>query len=427
MTDVGDIDQFQVRALNDVPKLSQYRPNRQFSFRASSDKGGRKDLDPCLDLSLEQVQDFISKKGRNWFEIVTYAADQVKNFPSQYSRYQRGASMRPDRVIERNGKPVYLFCQSGSTDFWEVTQAGITYLKLTRSLFTIICPVPWTLSSLGQLLDTDGSDGDVVWRQLQGRETSITPDNAIDPVFYTYGLRDALDPPILIVVEAVDDADLFDFLAIDPIARSLHYNSAYAPGGEFDIDPTKRIEQFYLVPSPEESAYLWTGQSLRAAYLPPVETENFIDGLINDVPNAPHISFEVTQNTWYVPKSLYAWIGANDRATVTGLAYSVAYPPLWDFPVGRSSWLFADNAQSVGAAISSTDFQFTFYPPSILTSQYVENCNNASARANMEFEFFEFGVGVKNFTFLESYIAPSAIANMVFEFTVYASEGVIIG
>jgi len=436
MTNIGDVNQFKITSLNDVPKLSQYRPNRQFSFRTGGASGGRPLLDPCLDLSLEQVQDFISTKGRNWFEIVTYAADQVKNFPSQYSRYERGSQLRPDRLDERGGKPVYLFCQRGSTDFWEVSEEGITYLKLSKNTFVIICPVPWTLSSLGEYLDTDGVDGDVLWTQEQGRDTSITPDDAIDPIFYTYGLRDVLDPPILIRVEAKDDADLFDYLAIDPIARSLHGSGSYAPTAEFDIDPTKRITKFYLVPGNVESAYVWTGQTQRAAYLPPVETDNFLkaegrwqeaEGGIGSFELLPYQSFEVVNNRWYTPISIYTFPEVNEPLRVIGEAFSLSYPPLCHLPSAICLHLFADNLGNSIAAIALSDFQFTFFPPSLITQTRTSNCGVMSAIASAGFEFAILTPAVNFINSADNNQGGSFVNAIAFEFTVYASEGVIIG
>lgn len=421
MTDIGNINQFKITSLNDVPKLSQYRPNKQFSFRTSSDRGGRPLLDPCLDLSLEQVQDFISTKGRNWFEIVTYAADQVKNFPSQYSRYERGSTLRPDRVIERGGKPVYLFCQQGSTNFWEVSEEGITYLKLSKSTFVIICPVPWTLSSLGEYLDTDGVDGDVIWTQEQGRDTSITPNDAIDPVFYIYGLRDVLDPPILIRVEAKDDADLFDYLAVDPIPRSLHGYETYAPAAEFDIDPTKRITKFYLIPGNVERAYAWTGQTQRGAYLPPVETDNFQLGMVAGEPLLPYQSFEIINNAWYTPISIYTFPGINEPLQVVGDGFSLPFPP------ADSQWLFADNLGDSIAAIAVADFQFTFFPPSILTQTYTDLCGVMATIASTGFEFAILTPAVSFINRSDNNQSSSSVNAIAWEFTVYASEGVIIG
>jgi hypothetical protein len=422
MSEIGNLNQFKITSLEQVPKMRDRREGTSFSFRPGGGDRSTPKLDPCLNLNIAISKDFLEEKGRSWFDIVLYDPEQIENFPSQYSRYEKALDLRPDRVIERDNKPVWQFCQSGSPDFWEVTQAGLTYLYLPKGTFVIICPVPWRLSALGFPLSTDGTDGEVKWIQEQGRSTQILTDTLVDPVFFTNSPRSPLDPPILIRVEAIGQPELFDYLAVDPLPRSLASVISSAQVANWEVDPTKKVTQYVLLPRNVEIAYQWTGQPLWTTYLPPQETDALRSVEI----------FETTPG-WATLGIVARWLSYPGRFYRATTQYN--FPPeievlgdSFGLPVlpNNTKWVFADNfPTSLSAAV--TDFGFDTVVPALKVINNSDRVESISSVAVTDFGFDTIAPAVKSLSNSDRIESISSVAVTSWTFAIEPGSGIIIG
>lgn len=180
------------------------------------------------EIKIDMHNQIFGGMGRTQGDVVTYEASQYFNYKVAWSRFEKARHLSPSyvhKISERKYKIGY--CTSGSPSrFWEVEVnfGNGTYVTLSNPNLTILCPRPFSVTEFSQI-DTDADS--LVWEQLQGRITIVSPisgDGSLDPTISIIGNRTPTDPPILIKVSLADDPNIFDILAIDTTLTERLYN-----------------------------------------------------------------------------------------------------------------------------------------------------------------------------------------------------------
>ncbi|HEY9598381.1 MAG TPA: hypothetical protein V6D33_11985 [Cyanophyceae cyanobacterium] len=256
------------------PDVDTYRQSSRWSFRAPAPKPDLTKLDDaCGFEDIHITQNLLDKRGRKDGEIVLYDPVQEQNYLSQAARYEAAVGLEIHSIGKNEaGRTIYRFCSKRSpTGFWEVTISGATFVRIINPILNIICPRPFKLRDVGSAIETD--DESLVWEQLQGRLTIVSPESgngSLDPTFAILpAARDPLEPPILIRVSLSGDASIGDTLAIRTTATSTVFGigSNLMDWGQ---DPCRSVQRVFLLPAVVSQAIAYDGtSSLLVGWLDP--------------------------------------------------------------------------------------------------------------------------------------------------------------
>lgn len=167
---------------NVYKKIEQNRDTRYF-------KASRKDETieipkDCNFTDSLKLPDIFNQVGRREGEAIIYSPTQAYNYYSQSERYDRSLKLVPSYIKNNDAQElIYGFCSSNSgSGYWEVripNTGTATYIKLTPSILTIICPRPFLLS---ELVSLESDSTTYKWSQISGNRTVlIEPDNVANP------------------------------------------------------------------------------------------------------------------------------------------------------------------------------------------------------------------------------------------------------
>lgn len=253
--------------------INEIRPSSRFSFRVPKKEPDLTQLDDqCGFEDIQPTADLLHSRGRQTGELVLYDPIQQKNYLSQYQRYEAALDLEIHSIVKLpSGKMAYRFCSKRSpVGYWEVQIGGATFVRLTRPILTIICPQPFKLADVRSGIETD--DTSLVWEQLQGRNTIISPvsgEGSLDPTFVILpAARDPLDPPILIRVSLSGDPNIGDTLAIRTTATSTQFGigSEVLDWGQ---DPCRAVPSIFFLPAGRSQASVYTNQPIRVGWQTP--------------------------------------------------------------------------------------------------------------------------------------------------------------
>lgn len=257
------------------PDIDTYRQSSRWSFRAPAPKSDLTKLDDqCGFEEIHTNKNLLGGRGRKDGELVLYDPVQEQNYLSQAARYEAAIGLDIHSIAKNEaGRTVYRFCSKASpTGFWEVTISGATYVRIINPILNIICPRPFKLGDVGSSIQTD--DESLVWEQLQGRLTIVSPESgngSLDPTFAILpAARDPLEPPILIRVSLSGDASIGDTLAIRTTATSTVFGigSNLIDWGQ---DPCRSVQKVFLLPAATSGAIAYDGTSpLLVGWIEPI-------------------------------------------------------------------------------------------------------------------------------------------------------------
>lgn len=246
------------------PKIDEYRQSNRWSFRAPGPKPDLTKLDDqCGFEEIHADQNLLDKRGRQDGELVLYDPVQIENYYSQAARYEAAIGLDIHSIDKEGGTTIYRFCSKKSpTGFWEVSVSGATFVRIVNPILNIICPRPFKLADVGSLIETD--DDSLVWEQIQGRATIVSPESgngSLDPTFAILpAARDPLEPPILIQVSLSADPTIGDTLVIRTTATSTVFGigSNLMDWGQ---DPCRSVQRIFLLPAANAGAIAYDGTS----------------------------------------------------------------------------------------------------------------------------------------------------------------------
>lgn len=253
--------------------INDIRQSNRFSFRVPKRKDDLTQLDDqCGFEETYTDTNLLSSRGRQTGELVLYDPIQQKNYLSQYQRYEAALDLEIHSIEKlANGKTAYRFCSKRSPEgYWEVQIGGATFVRLIKPILTIICPRPFKLGEVFSGIETD--DDSLVWEQLQGRPTIVSPESgagSLDPTFVILPtVRDPLEPPILIRVSLGSDPSIGDTLAIATTATSTQFgiSSGTLSWGQ---DPCRNVRSLFFLPSGNTQAIIYTNQLLYISWVNP--------------------------------------------------------------------------------------------------------------------------------------------------------------
>lgn len=253
--------------------INEIRPSSRFSFRVPKKEPDLTQLDDqCGFEDIQPTGDLLSQRGRQTGELVLYDPIQQKNYLSQYQRYEAALDLEIHSIVKLpSGRTAYRFCSKRSPiGYWEVQIGGATFVQITKPILTIICPQPFKLADVQSGIETD--DTSLVWEQIQGRNTIISPaegEGSLDPTFVILpAARDPLDPPILIRVSLSGDPSIGDTLAIRTTATSTQFGIG-SEVMDWGQDPCRAVPNIFFLPSGQTQAIAYTSQPIRVGWLTP--------------------------------------------------------------------------------------------------------------------------------------------------------------
>lgn len=324
-----DTEDLSLKPLSDAPKIKTVRQLRQTdkaSFYIPRNNAlippppCEPDAIPTKPMDLR----ITGKPGRNTGEAVLYDPIQIKNYLSQSARYERSLGLLPLGIKQDGNNFTYEFCK-----FQVTLEGGGTFLRFTNPLLTIICPRPFQLQDLVGV-ETDGTG--VIWEQLQGRITIISPtegESSLNPFLSIIGNRTPIDPPIILLATLDDNPLVSDAIAIRTTLTEtidgLSGCEIFAPQGS----PCLSVPcQLTPLPNPPNTAYRWTQPTVEVlwqnptceqAWLVEYQLQQNINGAYQTIATytpQQERRFTATRNTYYRILAIYnvlsAGFSAND-------------------------------------------------------------------------------------------------------------------
>lgn len=374
----------------DSPKrINDFRQGNSFSFKVS-----QRDFDVpenvcehITEINTKPI-DLISPTGRKSGELVLYDPAQQENYTSQAVRYQKSLKLSISGIQKRGDKTIYLFCSPNSpTGFWEVEVGGTgTYVRFLEPLLTIICPRPFKISEVGGL-ETDADS--LAWAQLQGRATIISPpagDGSLDPTIAILGVRNPLDPPILIQTE-IPGTDLFDILLIDTTATDRYdaIGQSQVNGGG-NANPCRAVPcEVYFVPDIGAIAYEWNlFESVEVTWNLPIcnlealeqtiwqinTTGNYVD--VQTFPILAERRIIIDPNVTYRIKSQFNFKGVQSESVSCSFRLDRNLDPIFD----RKIFFADDPYKNLSQTFCNSSFETTPFTLQTLTN--LDAYNNLS-------------------------------------------------
>ena len=288
--------------LSKLENVKTVKPSKQWNDPMPAPKFDMLNEICTSDVKIDMNNQIFGGPGRQQGDVVTYEASQYFNYKVAWSRFEKARSLSPSYVHKISEKKYKVgYCTSSSPSrFWEVEVSfgNGTYITLSNPNLTILCPRPFSVSELSQV----GTDADsLVWEQLQGRITIISPtsgDGSLNPTISIIGNRTPTDPPILIKVSLPDDPNIFDILAIDTTLTERIKN--IATYSRLGYDPQYMITSASIIP------YKNNPTGLNLSYLVSIENSSW------NIPNTnykdDYLGITLEQNktgTWEKVKTVF--------------------------------------------------------------------------------------------------------------------------
>lgn len=416
------------------PDIDTYRQSSRWSFRAPAPKPDLTKLnDQCGFEEIHSTQNLLDKRGRQEGELVLYDPVQEQNYLSQSARYEAAVELDIHSIGKNDaGRTVYRFCSKASpTGFWEVTISGATYVRIINPILNIICPRPFKLGDVGSSIQTD--DESLVWEQLQGRLTIVSPESGIGSLDPTFAIlpaaRDPLEPPILIRVSLSGDASIGDTLAIRTTATSTVFGigSNLMDWGQ---DPCRSVQKVFLLPAVTSGAIAYNGTSLLAVgWLAPTCAVADITGYIWQQ-NTTGQYLDVQSFTVAEPKRFLLSPSTRYRIITSRVNQNVANSidsPRFEFsaPVGGKMILADEKQPRVSSTLIDTTFNSNPYTLKRLDNNDSYLTGISSALINTTFNTNPYTL--KRLDNGDSYTTGISSTLVQTSYTVTAGGGIVIG
>jgi hypothetical protein len=364
-----------------------------------------------IDTTLPNI-DLIKKRGRNPGKASLYSADQVINYQSESTRYDKALNigLHPDHITTQGNSTIYYFCSSDSpTGYWEVTVAPsgtATYINFAKNPLTIICPAPFKLSALAAL-STDSST--IQWTQIDGNRTVlIESDTDFDPTIdiqltcYTGECSSASLSPLILRAQTDNDllfADLYIFNRLVDEYYGLGY-SYYQ-----DDVQCRKVNSVHIVPKYTQKAYTWTGDPLLVTWDNPACDVQFLTGfqwqsLTPPYANYLHFGLSDVREIYLTGNTRYRIV---TEFNVHGKLVSTPGDPIfftYDPTAGKV--IFADDAAMayLGYAIGSSSYSKIMY--GVKVSQPLDTANTGLGYAISASGYSKVAYGVKVITLTDA-------------------------
>ncbi len=260
----------------DVGKIGDFnskREGKKVSFRMP--KGKREEGDYSCRQFDESKRG--SRKPKPAGSADLYSPEVVYNYKSQWARYERALDLRPDSIEEGLKESYYKFHSCDAPDgFWKVTvKQGATFLKLAKSILTIVCPQPYRLTGG----ESDGTS--FVWQQIAGNRTVVfspetelnTTINMLNTCLPGTGCDSGTSLPIVLRVSVEGEPALFDNLTIYNTPTSTLFGNSFRSNG-VGVNPCKIVD--FVTPAPvyQNRGYFNQGEPVNFTWnLPKCETQ----------------------------------------------------------------------------------------------------------------------------------------------------------
>lgn len=418
-----------------IQKFDSNRQSNRVSFKVPKPKDDLRNLDDkCGFNEINDSQNLLEKRGRKTGEIYLPDPIEVTNYNSQALRYDRSLDLEIDRIYQdTNGRTVYAFCSKNSpTGFWEVTSVSGTFLDIPNPNLVIICPRPFTAS---ELLGTITSDGTTFrWSQLQGRTTIISPtqgdvaSGVLNPMFSTIGAPSTFDPPILLLLELLDNPLIFRIVQIVTTPTSDNFGKDLSMAIA-DIAPEFKVLSIVPSPSRISGASVYLGEQLNFTWNLPTNNNLLINfsvlqnvsgsyDLLSDV-NISDRQFVFSANSYYQIQANYA-----DEYDAFQSRSDTFY---WQFPLEFAGRIFADETINSKALAIANNPGYTDYQLQVLYYTLDDQLGSKSVAIANNPSYIEYQLQVLYYTLDEQIGSKGvAIANDP-SYVNYQLGGIIIG
>jgi hypothetical protein len=415
------------------------RQSNRFSFRVPKREPDLTRLDDrCGFEDIHTDTDLLHSQGRQSGDTPEYDPVQIQNYKSQAMRYESALGLTIDKTYKNaQGKTVWAFCSKSSpTGFWEVAIAGGTYVKIPNPILLIICPRPFQPSDLGGAVQ---SDGGVVWTQLQGRITSVSPasgEGALNPFINIYGVPGAYDPPIQLLVSLEDDPLIFDILQITTTPTSDNYGIGFCSLGN-GVDPCNTVQTVTPAPRSPDGGYVYDGSPLLVTWnLPTCNQDSLIAMVwqqnvsgeyqaIATYSPASQRLITIQANTYYTIRDDFSVLGLRQYSATSNYFY-FNYNPNETNVLKKGQTVFADTTQN-GIAIALGGSSYAKYELKVVSLQPTDTYSSGLAIALGGGNYVKYDLKSVSLQPTDTYFSGLAIALGGNSYTKYQLGGVIIG
>jgi hypothetical protein len=420
-----------------IPEVDSYRQSNRWSFRVPKDPNDLTNLnDACGFNEINPADNLLEARGRQMGESVEYDPVQIQNYRSQFARYEKAIGLTIDRIYQNaKGRTVYAFCSKDSpTGFWEVTQAGGTFLNIPKPVLLVICPRPFQLQDLTGVITTDGDT--FRWTQLQGRTTSIFPNTggveALNPTIFTFGAPGAYDPPIQLLIELEDNPQVFRIVQITTVPTSDQYGTGFTPLGN-GVAPCYKVRTITPAPARAEGGALYTGGAIAFTWnLPTCDTNSVLQTVWESNLTGTYLpvaAYPVSANRLFVAQPNVRYSIRSDFDTGLRQYSTTSDRFLWSYSPGvlnTDKVILADTTQQ-GISFASTKSLTTQYQLSVITQQPTDTFPNAISFSRGKANFTQYPLSVITQQPTDTFPSAVSFSKGRASFIKYQLSGVIIG
>lgn len=329
------------RDFNQIPgTFKSLKPGDKVSFRIPGEELIEIPGELCTkDLEIPDIINLSpERRGREEGSNIIYDPDQTYNYLSVSERENRSFQLLPAYIREEPElkRTVYGFCSDNSpSGFWEVVVSegeSATFINFEPPFLTILCPRPFTVSSLTTL----NSDSTVYkWTQISGSRTAlIIPDNVKDPIIDIQsscisgtGCNQNTQEPIRIRVDT-DNPLIFADLIILNRATDNFDGLGYAGDIVYTQVECRKITTIYRIPN-TGIVFLWQGTPITITWALPACDSEFITGYrvealippytdLANIPVNPRIA-ALSANTQYRLKADFSILDSRIETSISDL------------------------------------------------------------------------------------------------------------
>jgi len=418
-----------------IPKFGEARQSNRTSFRVPKpDNDLRKLDDKCGFVPVNDSQDLLEKRGRKTGELYLPDPVEVTNYNSQAIRYDRSLDLEIDKIYQdNNGRTIYAFCSKNSpSGFWEVSSISGTFLDIPNPNLTIICPRPFTAAQLLGTITTDGTS--FRWSQLQGRTTIISPSEGdiasgvLNPTFMTIGVPSTFDPPILLLLELLDNPLIFRIVQIVTTPTSDNFGKDV---GQVMVNIAPEFKVIEIIPAPSRltGASVYRGEQISFTWNLPINNEflrNFsllqnTTGTYTPLTNVSinNRLFAFDSNAYYQIRSNYQDLFDSFQADSDSFVFQ--------FPIDFTGRIFADDTINSKAASVCNEQSYIDYLLQVIDRTGQDVCNSKAASVCNEQSYIDYLLQVIDRTGQDVCNSKAASVCNDTSYTNYQLGGIVIG
>jgi len=419
-----------------IGKFGSQRESYRTSFKVPKPETDLRNLDDrCGFNEIEDNQDLLDARGRKTGDLYFPDPIETTNYNSQAIRYERSLDLIPDKTYkDGNGRTVYAFCSKNSpTDFWEVSTVGGTFLTIPNPALVIICPRPFAASELLGVISSDGTT--FRWSQLQGRATIVSPtegdasSGVLNPFISIIGAPSTFDPPILLLLELLDNPLIFRIVQIVTTPTSENYGKDV---GSAIADLAPEFKVTAIIPAPDRvmGAAVYRGEAISATWNLPANTVglNSFSILQNTVGSYDNIATLTLFESRRIPFAANGYYQIQSHYLDQFDSFSSRSETfIWQFPIEFLGRIFADEtfgskSVSVANEVGSTNYQLT-----VVSRSVVDTFGSKSVSVANEIGSTNYRLTVDSRSVVDTFGSKSvSVANEV-AYTNYQLGGVVIG